>query len=195
MAIYSPLSMTLTIYSLLIQHSENARATSRHGHFDSRTTASSTKSTTSSAVNGRRNYAATHNLGVALSHRRTTSSSRLTSIFAPSVDSADVKSKHVAAQLKRAWRHIFLPVTASIAPCIDNFLRKTLLTSRYIGRPLINAGRPRFTLHSRLRKTLSATCRWSTILNRWIPSFPVSRTNNVIFGSLSTTTTRKTSRH
>ncbi|RQM10963.1 hypothetical protein DD237_008435 [Peronospora effusa] len=63
MATSSLLYVTLTTCLLLTQHLGNVPATSRHGHYDSRTTASSTKSTTSSAANGRRHYAVTRNPG------------------------------------------------------------------------------------------------------------------------------------
>ena len=130
MATSSLLSVMLTIFLSLTQHLGNVRATSRHGHYDLRTTASSTKTTTSSAANGRRHYAVTRNPEGALSHRRNTSSSRSTSTSAPYVDYADIKNEHVISKLKSAWQHIVLSVTARTAPCTENISRCTSPTYR-----------------------------------------------------------------
>uniref|UniRef100_M4B5U3 RxLR effector candidate protein n=1 Tax=Hyaloperonospora arabidopsidis (strain Emoy2) TaxID=559515 RepID=M4B5U3_HYAAE len=107
---------------------------------------------------------------------------------------ADVKNEHVIAKMKRAWQNIFLSVTARTAPCTENIARCTSPTYRREGQPRTNDVQALFTLRLRPRRTLSSTCRLSSMVMRWILSFLASRTNNVNFGSSSTTTTRKTSR-
>ena len=100
MATSSLLSVMLTICLSLTQHLGNVRATSRHRHYNLWTTASSTKSTSSSAANGRRHYAVTRNPG---GSTHTPSDHELVTLDfdlrALRGYYADVKNEHVIAKL------------------------------------------------------------------------------------------------
>ena len=188
------LSVMQTICLSLTQHVGNVRATSRHGHYDLRTTASSTKTTTSSAANGRRHYAVTRNPGggtlTPSDHKLVTLDFDLRALREQR--RRQERTRDSEAETRLATH--FLVCDSTYRTLYRNISRCTSPTYRKEGQPRANDVQALFTLRLRPWRTLSATCRLSSMVKRWIPSFLASCTNNVNFGSSSTTTTRKTSR-